>query len=109
MKKIVFSAMSLALVILLVSGNALFAESKNLKIAMIQWRGETEACRGFRDEMKALGYSVQYTVLNASPVSSYEQSWPNWAAAPRMSSGMLITPSAGARCQSVAPTIGPRS
>jgi ABC-type uncharacterized transport system substrate-binding protein len=41
------------------------AEAKNLKIAMILWRGETEAEKGFRDAMKDLGYSVQYTVMSA--------------------------------------------
>lgn len=42
-----------------------FAAEKNIKIAMVQWRGETEACRGFVDAMQEMGYAVQYTVLNA--------------------------------------------
>src|SRR5215471_4259274 len=41
------------------------ASAKDLKIAMIPWRGETEAEKGFRDGLKAVGYSVQYTVMNA--------------------------------------------
>jgi ABC-type uncharacterized transport system substrate-binding protein len=65
MKKICLSAMCLALSISLIFTNLLFAGSKNLKIAMIQWRGETEACKGFQAELKELGYSVQYTVMNA--------------------------------------------
>jgi ABC-type uncharacterized transport system substrate-binding protein len=39
--------------------------STNLHIALIVWRGETEAEQGFKDELKALGYKVQYTVVNA--------------------------------------------
>jgi ABC-type uncharacterized transport system substrate-binding protein len=65
MKKIFLSSMCLALIISLILTNLLFAGSKNLKIAMIQWRGETEACRGFKTGLKELGYSVQYTVMNA--------------------------------------------
>ena len=45
--------------------NAVSAADVQLRIAMVQWRGETEACRGFKDAMKEMGYSVQYTVLNA--------------------------------------------
>jgi hypothetical protein len=39
--------------------------STNLHIAMIVWRGETEAEQGFKDELQALGYTVQYTIVNA--------------------------------------------
>ncbi len=48
----------------------LFAESKELKIAMILWRGETDAERGFKDGLKELGYSAKYTVLNAKQKKS---------------------------------------
>jgi putative ABC transport system substrate-binding protein len=41
------------------------ASAKDLKIAMMLWRGETEAEKGFRDGLKTFGYSVQYTVMNA--------------------------------------------
>jgi ABC-type uncharacterized transport system substrate-binding protein len=44
---------------------AAFANAKDLKIAMMLWRGETKAEKGFRERLKALGYSVQYTVMNA--------------------------------------------
>lgn len=39
--------------------------AKDLHIALIVWRGETEAEKGFKDELRELGYSVQYTVFNA--------------------------------------------
>jgi ABC-type uncharacterized transport system substrate-binding protein len=41
------------------------ASAKDLKIAMILWRGETEGEKGFQQGLKELGYSVQYTVMNA--------------------------------------------
>jgi ABC-type uncharacterized transport system substrate-binding protein len=41
------------------------ASAKDLKIALVLWRGETEAEKGFREGLKELGYSVQYTVTNA--------------------------------------------
>jgi putative ABC transport system substrate-binding protein len=65
MKKTVFGTMLLAVLTILTSSHALFAGSKTLKIAMIQWRGDTESCQGFRDGLKELGYSVDYTYMNA--------------------------------------------
>jgi putative tryptophan/tyrosine transport system substrate-binding protein len=65
MKKIFLGLMLLALAIMFIPSGVTFAASKDLKIAMVQWRGETEACRGFKDALKEMGYSVQYTVLNA--------------------------------------------
>jgi len=41
------------------------AGAKDLKIAMVLWRGETEAEKGFREGLKEFGYSVQYTVMSA--------------------------------------------
>ena len=41
------------------------ASAKELKIAMVLWRGETEAEKGFQQGLKEFGYSVQYTVMNA--------------------------------------------
>ena len=49
----------------LASSIALMASDKTLHIALIVWRGETEAEQGFKDELKSLGYTVQYTVKNA--------------------------------------------
>ena len=46
-------------------GDDVFAAGKNLKISMVLWRGETDAEKGFRDGLKELGYSVQYTEMNA--------------------------------------------
>jgi ABC-type uncharacterized transport system substrate-binding protein len=42
-----------------------FAHAKSLRIAMILWRGETDAEKGFKDGLKDLGYSAQYVVMNA--------------------------------------------
>jgi len=55
----------ICVVAFLTPGTALFAADKELKIAMVLWRGETESERGFRQELKELGYSVRYTTLNA--------------------------------------------
>lgn len=41
------------------------AAAKTLRIAMVLWRGETDGERGFRSGLKELGYTVQYTVMNA--------------------------------------------
>ncbi len=58
-------SMLFAVAFLLTSGAAFSAGSKDLNIAMILWRGETKAEQGFKDGLKELGYSVQYTVMNA--------------------------------------------
>jgi putative ABC transport system substrate-binding protein len=65
MKKIVMCSMSLAFIISLALSNSAFAAGKPLKIAMLLWRGETKAEQGFRDGLKDLGYSVEYTMKNA--------------------------------------------
>lgn len=41
------------------------AGAKDLKIAMLLWRGETDAEKGFREGLKALGHPAQYVVMNA--------------------------------------------
>ena len=41
------------------------AGAKSLRIAMVLWRGETDAEKAFKDELKELGYSAQYVVMNA--------------------------------------------
>lgn len=66
MKKLVIRALPLAFVLASFFSMPVFAAERDLRIAMIQWRGETEACRGFKDALKELGYSAQYTVLNAA-------------------------------------------
>ena len=65
MKKVFFVWIFLAVFFIPTFANGLLAGTKTLKIAMILWRGETEAEKGFRQGLKELGYSVQYTVLNA--------------------------------------------
>ena len=37
-----------------------------LKIAMVLWRGETEAEQGFRERLKELGHTTEYVVMNAN-------------------------------------------
>lgn len=65
MKKMLRTSVFLALPMMLLSAGDAIADSKNLTIAMVQWRGETEAGRGFMAGMNDLGYSVQYTTMNA--------------------------------------------
>ncbi len=65
MNNIFMRSMLFAVAFLLTSGAAFAAGSKDLSIAMILWRGETKAEQGFKDGLKELGYSVQYTVMNA--------------------------------------------
>lgn len=65
MRKAALGRIILAAIMVFIYSCTGFAESKSLKIAMVQWRGETEACRGFKDAMQEMGYVVQYTVLNA--------------------------------------------
>jgi ABC-type uncharacterized transport system substrate-binding protein len=38
---------------------------KTLQIAMVLWRGETDAEQGFQEGLKELGHRAQYTVMNA--------------------------------------------
>lgn len=63
MKRRLACALLLSLVV--VVGFVPLASAKNLKIAMVLWRGETDAEKGFKEALKNLGYSVQYTVMNA--------------------------------------------
>ncbi len=65
MKKIFMCSMYLAFIISLTLSNSAFAAGKTLRIAMLLWRGETAAERGFKDGLKELGYPVEYTILNA--------------------------------------------
>jgi ABC-type uncharacterized transport system substrate-binding protein len=41
------------------------AAGKNLRIAVVLWRGETEAEKGFRDGLKEQGFAADYVVMNA--------------------------------------------
>lgn len=57
--------MAALLVSLFCFGEISFAGTSKLKIAMILWRGETAAERGFQAELERLGYEVEYTIFNA--------------------------------------------
>lgn len=63
--KTLIHSMVLVVVSILIASHVVFA-SDTLHIALIVWRGETEAEQGFKDELKALGYTVHYTVKNAN-------------------------------------------
>ncbi len=65
MKKLSICSIFLTLIILLTFSNSAFASGKTLRIAMVLWRGETKAEQGFKDGLKELGYSVDYTIMNA--------------------------------------------
>jgi len=57
--------MFVALAIMLIPDHATLAAEKPLKIATVQWTGDTRACIGFRDGLNELGYAVEYTMLDA--------------------------------------------
>ena len=65
MKKRIFCVMALTIFLSLAFSMSLLASNKNLNIAVITWRGETDGERGFKDGLKALGYTVQYTDWDA--------------------------------------------
>jgi len=62
MNKLLVTFLSFASIILVCPS---LSNAKDLKIAMVLWRGETEAEKGFQQGLKEFGYSVQYTVMNA--------------------------------------------
>lgn len=41
------------------------AAGKNLKIALLLWRGETMAEKGFKDGLEAFGYTTEFVTFNA--------------------------------------------
>lgn len=65
MKRLWMGGLALGFVAALGGSTPARAADKSLKIAMILWRGETGAERGFKDGLKELGYSVRYTVMHA--------------------------------------------
>lgn len=65
MKNKLFTFSVITLFFFLAPNNCLIASQKKLIIAMILWRGETQAEKGFKDGLKELGYLVDYTILNA--------------------------------------------
>jgi len=66
MRKIFIFLMSIALVISFSFNNSPFAAGKTLRIAMLLWRGETKAEKGFKDGLDELGYAVDYIIRNAA-------------------------------------------
>lgn len=65
MKNALTRLLIIAAAVILGPGAIFSAHSKELKIAMITWRGETKAEQGFKEGLKELGYSVQYTAMDA--------------------------------------------
>jgi putative tryptophan/tyrosine transport system substrate-binding protein len=57
---------ALMLVLLATWGGAVLGAGQNLRVAMVLWRGPTEAEKGFKDGLKELGYQVEYTEMNAN-------------------------------------------
>ena len=55
----------LYLFLVLFSSPATNAAGQQLRIGMLLWRGETRAEAGFKDGLKALGYSVDYAIYNS--------------------------------------------
>jgi putative tryptophan/tyrosine transport system substrate-binding protein len=56
---------TVVLILLCLAATFAPAEDKNLNIALILWRGETDVEKGFRDGLKNLGYTATYTTINA--------------------------------------------
>jgi len=65
MTKRALMAMVLVGLLVLPGAPTPWAAGKTLRIAMVLWRGETEAEKGFRDGLKELGHSAEYVVMNA--------------------------------------------
>ena len=65
MRKLLLGVMAAAVVVSLNFGSASPAAAEKLRIAMVLWRGETEADKGFKDKLRELGYATQYTVMDA--------------------------------------------
>ncbi len=65
MRKLLLGVMAAAVVVSLNFGGASPAAAEKLRIAMVLWRGETEADQGFKDKLRELGYATQYTVMDA--------------------------------------------
>lgn len=65
MKNRIIRFLFLTVVVLLVFGDSLLASGRSLNIAMIVWRGETQAEKGFKDGLTELGYKVKYRILNS--------------------------------------------
>ena len=65
MKNIFFALALIFSFICFLPDGPIYAGKMRLKIAMILWRGETSAERGFKTRLKELGYFAEYTIMNA--------------------------------------------
>ncbi|MCP4023377.1 MAG: hypothetical protein GY729_16150 [Desulfobacteraceae bacterium] len=67
MKKnmVVFIVLTVVTIIFTILVNPGFGKTKPLKLALILWRGETQAEKGFKDGLNELGYSIKYSVFDA--------------------------------------------
>ena len=66
MKRALITNLLLAVFFSLIPDGHTFAANDDLKIAMVLWRGETPAEKGFREKLSELGYSVHYTTMDAA-------------------------------------------
>jgi ABC-type uncharacterized transport system substrate-binding protein len=57
---------ALALSVLAAWSGSAAGVGQTLRVAMVLWRGPTDAEKGFKDGLKELGYTVEYTELNAN-------------------------------------------
>ncbi len=64
-KKAVLIASTIVMLVLIFVANPAVAETRDLDLAMVLWRGETQAEKGFKDNLKKMGYQVSYTIYNA--------------------------------------------
>ena len=65
MRKFFVAVWAVAIAIAFIAGNACQARAEALRIAMVVWRSETTAEKGFRDGLKKLGYTAEITVVDA--------------------------------------------
>ena len=66
--------------------SAVPVSAENLRIAMVLWRGETPAEKGFKDGLKKLGYKPEFTVVNADQNRSTRRSRLEKTIMPRLDS-----------------------
>lgn len=66
MKKISISLLTFLIVSMGLMISPSLAAQKNLSVAVILWRGETVAEKGFQDRLAELGYSIKYSKFDAA-------------------------------------------
>ncbi len=65
MRKLLLVASVFVVVAAIFVGNTASVRAENLRIAMVLWRGETPSEKGFMDGLRKLGYTAEFTVVNA--------------------------------------------